>query len=862
MNWEFNMRKFTHMLALTSSLIALSGPALAQGMPSASGDGAAPGSTDEIIVSARRREESIQEVPQTVNVVTGAQVEKLNLRNFTEISSVVPGLQMQSSGTFTNTATVRGIAFDPAASGNNPSIEFYLNDAPIQSAFLFRTTYDLGQFELLRGPQGTLRGRASPSGSITVTTRKPDLGEAGADLNGTITDRHARKLDFALNVPIIRDMLGVRIAGAVDRNRGNQTRSTYQAVNPNISPTPLNDQQSIRASVLFEPTTWASFNFMYQKTRTEDHSYQQVVSESLINPGAPASGSTLVRAFDRLAIDEQGTYNRLDQQAIVANAEIRFAGQKLNYVGSWNKNDFGALAAQDNANFFAPPRVVISPRLALDPAGFEQVCGAQTGILTNGAYDQCSHSRIKRNSHELRLSSDERIGGIFDYVVGVFYDHNDTPSNLTQETPVVASTAAVPLNLLTVARTAILRRGESTEKSAFGNVTAHLLDDKLELSGGLRYIDYKNVAPPTLQSSATGTVPCADLAPLTCVALGRDQSFKNHATIYNGSIKYKVTPDINVYALIGSSWRAGPRAVGNFSAGPNRSGQTAREQFFTNLPPETSKSVEVGIKTTFNDGRGRFNLSAFHQTFKNYPFVGPQVFYISTNGANGVESVATANNPGGFGFISPVPVRVNGVEAELSYQILDHWSLSLNGAYADGKIKNGTIACTDLNGDGVPDANPTVPTVAQLRAAVGTGQTMSQCTGINRRSAITPRFSANAQSEYGFAIIDRAEGFLRGLYSFYGKTDGNPDNQFDDVGAYGLLNLYAGVRDKDGLWEISVFAKNITQERKILTLANSAVSTSVQQGATGTVQTAPYRQVTVTAPREFGVSARIALGSR
>lgn len=862
------MREVLASLLVATSVVALASPAMAQqAVPSepkvASADAEtgelAP--TNEIVVSARRRDEILQEVPQTVNVVTAAQVEKLNLRNFTEISSVVPGLQLQSASAFSNTATVRGIAYDPAASGNNPSVEFYLNDAPISSGFLFQTTYDFGQFELQRGPQGTLRGRASPSGSIAVTTRRPDLDEVGVVLNGTATDRHATKLDAAFNIPIIRDVLAIRLAGVIDYNRGNQVHSISESTDPSIASGIYNRSQSFRASARFEPTDWASFNVMYQGLQNKYHSYQQVVSETQINPAAAASSSTLIKAFDRLAIDEQGSYSQSDQKALVANADISFAGQRLSYVGAWNKQEFGILGAQDPANFFTRPRVTLTQRPALDLAGFDPACGRVSGVLSTGAYDQCTHSIGKRNSHELRLASNERIGGVLDYVVGLFYDHNDNPTNLTQETPVILSAAATPVTLLTVVRTPVLRRGTSTEKSAFGNLTAHLLDDKLELSGGLRYIDYKN-QNALYQSAATGTVQCAELTNTAqkCNAPTTDAQ-NTHATIYAASIKYKISPDLMVYALTGSSWRPGPRAVGNFSFGPNRQGQTSRELAFQNLPPETSKSYEIGLKSSLLNGRAQVNISAFHQTFKNYPFFGPQVFYLSTN-ATGVESVNVANIPGGFGFLSPVPVTVNGGEFEVSYKILDRWSLSVNGAYADGKIKNGTIACTDLNGDGVPDINAARPTVSQLHSAVGTGQTMSQCSGINRRSSVTPKFSANLQSEYGFDISQNMDGFVRGLFSFYGRTQGNPDNQLDDVGAYGLVNLYAGIRDKDGKWEITVFGKNITQTQKILTLADSVVATSVQVLATGTNQTAPYRTLTVTAPREFGISARIALGSR
>lgn len=862
--------RIRHSFALLSaSMIAIAAPALAQSPPPERSDSAHEGGhnyINDIIVTARRRDESIQDVPQTINVVTAAQMEKLNLRNFTDIATTVPGLQMQATTAFSNSATVRGIAFDPAASGNNPSVEFYLNDAPISSSFLFQSTFDLGQFELQRGPQGTLRGRAAPSGSIAVTTRRPDLSEVGLMVSGTATSLRARKVEGAFNIPIIADVLAVRIAGVVDENEGNRVRSIWEDDYATVS-RPYRDTQAIRASVRFEPTEWVSVNVMYQNLHNLSRSYEQAVSDSLLNAGAAAPTKAIIRPNDRRSIDEQGLSSRMDQDILVGNLDLRFAGQKLSYVGLYSKQDIGVFTAQDFGNFFTPSAGnvgstnTVSPRPGTDLGGFDPVCQneveRQSISLTTGGYNQCLHTISKRNAHEVRLASEDRIGGIFDYVIGGFYDHNNNPSNLTQETPILFGPTTVGLINLT----SILRRGKSTEKSFFGNVNAHLLDDKLELSGGLRYIDFKN-SNALFQSSSAGTVQCGEYTDTVqdCIEPTRDAQDTN-ATIYMGSVKYRLNADTIVYAQTGSSWRPGPRAVGNFSFGPDLGGQTARELFYTVVPPEKSTAYEVGIKTSFLDGRGTFNLSAFHQKFKGYPFVGPEVFYISTS-ATGAESVAIANVPGGFGFISPVNVTVNGIEGEASLQLQDRWSIGINASYADGKIKNGTIACTDLNSDGIPDSNPVRPTVDQLQAAVGAGQTMSQCSGINRRAAVTPKFSATFQSEYGFELSDTSDVFLRGIYSFSGATNANPDNPYDNVKAYGLLNLFAGFRDTDGQWEISAFAKNVLNDRRILSATGSALATSYQLGATGMTYTSEYRGINMTAPREFGITARVALGSR
>jgi iron complex outermembrane recepter protein len=320
-----------------------------------------------------------------------------------------------------------------------------------------------------------------------------------------------------------------------------------------------------------------------------------------------------------------------------------------------------------------------------------------------------------------------------------------------------------------------------------------------------------------------------------------------------------------VYALTGSSFRPGPRVVGDFNLR-----LSARENQFTNLPPEKSKSYEIGAKTSFLDGRGRFNVAGYHQTFKNYPFRGPGINYLNYATANGLDA---SGNPlpaaAQFNFVSPVPVTVNGVEGEASFQILDRWSLGVNAAYSDGKIKNGTIACNDLNRDGIPDANVVFPSTAVLQASLPAGENVAVCSGINRRSLSAPKFGANATSEFNFDVGASADGFVRGLYTLFGKTANDPDNGFDDVGSYGLLNLYAGIRADDGSWEVTLFGKNVTKEREILDVGSGALATTYRRLTPPTFRvpvtetfTSQYRSIRVTAPREFGITAKIALGGR
>jgi iron complex outermembrane receptor protein len=105
----------------------------------------------EIIVTARRKDESLEDVPETVNAVTSDAIERLNLLKFDDIAAVVPGLQLNAGGFgYDSTASIRGVTFD-RSSQSNPTVALYMNDAPLEAGILFQSLFDIGQIEVLRG---------------------------------------------------------------------------------------------------------------------------------------------------------------------------------------------------------------------------------------------------------------------------------------------------------------------------------------------------------------------------------------------------------------------------------------------------------------------------------------------------------------------------------------------------------------------------------------------------------------------------------------------------------------------------------------------------------------------------------------
>lgn len=801
--------------SLSAMLIAT--PLWAQSAPAEEAASVPQTASADIIVQARRREEGLQDVPAVVNAVTSAQIDKLNLRSFNDVQALVPGLDLSSNanGIGAN-AKLRGVNFDLNASANNPTVEFYFNDAPITAGVILQQMYDIGQIEVQRGPQGTLRGRAAPSGSITVTSKKPDLFQYGGFVDLTANDIGTMNAKGAVNVPVIEGILGLRAAGVWDENEGDRVRAAN-------NPDPRSTTTSGRLSALATPLDWLRFEGTYQYLKRNAQSYDQVISFSEANPAATPS-PVLITAKDRLSLQQRPRPIRQRFDIYNWQAEIDQMGQRLVYQGQHYTQNLFSADNFDDAIFF-PGRVV----------------------------DQVTNTRAKATSHELRLQNEERVFGFLDYVVGVFDYKNSSQTNLTTPT-VVRLPLAFGGGVAQVVNTPIARPTKEHERSFFGNITAHI-GSKTEISGGLRRIDYSFIG----NFSVNGFVVDAQ---------DRDEG----KTIYAASVKHNFTPDFMLYASTGSSWRPGLTAIGDFNLAPS-----ALERSFVNVAPESSKSYEIGLKSNLFDRRVQFNVSAYHQKFQNFPYRSPTgVFYVNTvpvtNGSGAVTGLS--QQVAQFNFVAPVPVEVNGIEADLQAAIGSRLNIGIVGSYSLGKIKNGVVACNDIDGDGMPDVTTGTPSLAELQAAVG-ADNLATCRS-NDRSAFLPPFSASLQSEYRIPVSGATDGYVRGLLSYNGKSQGDPTNPFDNVTAYSLLNLYAGVRGNDGMWEVSFFAKNLLNTTRVISRSN-LLFTSYQQlgfagqfangapvftGPTGASATSTYTGGSLTPPREFGINFRFAFGSR
>jgi iron complex outermembrane receptor protein len=172
---------------------------------------------EEVIVTAQKRSESVQDIPSTVNMIDGDTLKDFNILQFTDFGALTAGLEINSFNGRNGRMILRGIDFNPNSAAE-ATVTAYWNQAIVESNALFQQMFDVQRIEVLRGPQGTLAGRTSPAGAINIHTARPNLDEIEGEIRGTVTDNDGLNTQVAASFPLIPGKLGLRVAGVYDES--------------------------------------------------------------------------------------------------------------------------------------------------------------------------------------------------------------------------------------------------------------------------------------------------------------------------------------------------------------------------------------------------------------------------------------------------------------------------------------------------------------------------------------------------------------------------------------------------------------------------------------------------------------------
>jgi iron complex outermembrane receptor protein len=835
------VKKIASLLLAGASVAAVcsAGRAHADAAPPAAGAAAQESTLGEIVVTARRKSESLQEVPQTVNAVTSDSLQKLNLTQFQDIQLVVPGLGISSGAGSQASASLRGVTFQQTT-GAQPTVALYLNDAPVAPGVLFQPMYDIGQVEVLKGPQGTTRGIAAPSGAITMTTHRPDLSEFGGYAATTLTDLQGRNAQGAINIPLIKDVLAIRIAGVIDQNGYDGVRSIHSSLRPQAT------TSSERFSVSFEPNDAFNADVTYQHLDTRSHIFPQISGpgQGAFTIGTttfPAGINPAITPDMRASVSDEPTLIKEHQDVVIARMDSRLFGQHFSYVGYYlNDRGFNADASTGDAGNLLP--------------GVEL-------FQSSGTINQ-------HTSQEFRVASDPAPGRFFDYTVGAFYDWRPTKGTFSPLGPLTPGAfGPQPVPNIAAFNPAFqipplvnLNQGVQ-ETSIFGNIALHL-DDNTELSGGIRHI-WSIARYETTLGVGNGLInlPALGLPPIPCAAIHFEAGpnpgdcvlnpaalgvalppapqarFSETPNIYVVSFSHHFTRDFLFSVNTGTSYRPPVATVG--LNGDLLTSTIPQLQALSIHPSEHSRTYELGFKSTFLDGRARLNASIFQQRFHNLPIQTGYVSYLQT-----ANDPASATN---FQLTASVDALVKGFDIDGAFQITPTWNISAQMSYADGVIQGSQVPCNLPNAAGVPVYN--------------VGGIISFCPGGS--ASRLPYWNATFQSEYFHPFTDTVDGFVRGLATLYPQNKNRVEPDFT-VDQYSLVNLYAGVRSHDGAWEFSLFARNALNAQRAtdISTVQTNLNASLSQFFPSLIHPTNYYLTQVTPRREVGINLRYAWGSR
>ena len=755
----------TFALLLTSTILS-GAPALAQ-TAAVAADAADAAGDDEIIVTAQKREENLQNVPISIQALSTKKLDQLNVTNFERFSQLLPSVAFQTSQPGSTTVYMRGVASggDGNHSGSLPSVGFYLDEQPITTigGTLDVHIYDVARIESLAGPQGTLYGASSEAGTIRIITNKPSTagveGRVDAEINTVAKGGQGGKLEGMVNLPL-SDRAAFRASAFYQKNAGYidniaGTRSFLPrpgGVTVNNAAFVEKDYTDVdiaggRAALAIDlDDNW---------TVTPTILYQDQKNSGSFATD-PRVGDLKVQHFFPESRHDRFAQAALTIEGKIGNWDLTYAAayldRKVNAV-----NDYTDYAEAYDSLYSSVGGV----------AGYFYFQNA-AGNTIDSRQKIVGSDHFRKLSQELRLSSPQDKA--FRVIGGLFYQRQ---SNLIHQDYQVANLAPA-LSVNGIPGTLWLTQQKRVDKdyAAFGEASFDI-SEKLTLTAGGRLFKYDNSligffgfgrnpagAPfNAAGSSRTGVAGCYTtngtirrndaVTPLLPAAVAGGPC-TNLGDFVGGKVIPKRTKDDGFTHKLNLSWKPSEDTLlyGTWSRG-FRPGGINRRATVAPYDADYLTNYEIGVKTTTLDGLLRANATIYQQEWKTFQF--------SFLGANSFTEIH--NGP---------DARIRGIEADLNFRPSDGLTLTAAAAYTNAKTKQNLCAADD----------------ATYRCT-GAGNFIAAPKGT--RLPVTPKFKINGTARYSFDIDDMKP-YVQAVVAHQGSASSDIRTAVTEVFSGNIIN--------------------------------------------------------------------------
>ena len=774
-------RNFTAMLIASCSVPALGTAALAQTAQTEQSQPETVSSVDDIVVTARKRSETVNDVPLTIQAVSGEALTQAGVSDTSNLVQIIPALNYSKSSANTPIFTVRGIGFNTPNLSSTSPVGIYVDEVSYAYPYMANgPIFDVARVEVLKGPQGLLYGRNTTGGLVNFITQKPGQSFA-ASATAEIGNYQTRNVEAYVSGPL-SDTVGLRIAVRAE-NSGEGWQESVSRPGDRLGE---KDRTAARLTLTANPNDRLSLDFTANYWRDQSDTVAPQAIQFL-----PDQAAFAVPGLSKAIIANPGSKN--------ADWDAPEAGKPPFATDSrfWSAALRGELALSDSISL-----VSLTAYNDLRRRDFNDLDGTPFETLAYG-----SNGTITSFSQELRLMGD---AGPVDWILGAYYSKDkivdDQFAYYGQSSTVrllrflganrVVQNQYTPAQIASGVRNFLNNTAQDSQStSVFANIDWKLAE-KFTLSGGLRYSDdslsyrgcTRDIDGQVLPVWNTGVAfvvrATPNVQPNECLTF--NTNFTDNVPIVERSLdedslagrlnlSFAPNADTLLYASISRGYKSGAFPV--LAANNEAQLEAARQ--------EEVLAYEVGLKATLDSGRLQFNTSGYFYDYKDKQLFGEipdRVFTTLTRILNVPKS------------------EVYGAEADASWRPAPSLLLKIGASYTRTEITEFTGF--DRAGVSTDFAGARFPYTPewQVNGLVNWDHPVSETLGV----------SATLSAAY----LSDAEGSIEAEPEFH-------------IDAYTLVNANLSLYALNDSWRVGAYVRNLF-DKYYWTSADTNVDTVVR----------------------------------
>ena len=777
-------------------------PASAQESP-----GASEAQLQEVIVTAQKRSENVQDVPIAIQAYTGEQLQAAGVSQITDITKLAPNLNVVVQNSLSQHIVIRGVGTNEFFGNAPSSVGTYMDEVTMNSSYMSTLgLFDMERIEVLRGPQNSLFGRNTTGGAVNYITKMPKVGVDGAQGNALLTyGRHnLAEVEAGVSVPV-SSTAAFRLAGIYhsrdglwnnldsgDRNYGDE------------------DRHSVRATFVWEPSEATRLTISGHSARANDEAQPQKMAGALLNNPplrvndlaafngnidwthgnlntAGAASTVNIEGYDRLTSTWQDVFVGASQRA-----DLRVDGAYVKVTHDFGQMTFTSITSYDKTHGFYEE----------DNTGDGNIAGAGSLGATHDTLVIDMDQLFKQKTQELRLASNDDAAK-FRWIAGLYYLKEDSllaqdvrfgdngfpgahPSAVGITPPALFDVIPNPYSNSVSFSIADLE-DESASVYTQGD---YRFTEKLNFTLGLRYTHDDKANPSyyagafskpfdwdpsiyideaAIRGFAANLPTCVAKTSPTYIPFQRcantntsRQNLKHEEVGGKAGLQYHFTDAVMLYGSYSRGFKSGKFDVEFLHTDDTPFPQRP-------LVPETLDVFEVGLKSTLLDRTLIFNAAVFYNIWKDQ-----QVFNVGVNGPE---------------FFNLPESRIQGAEIEAIWVPADRWLLTANLGFLDTEITDVTGIDFDLR-QGDFQKGHELP--------------------------LSPKFTGNTGVERSFAVGGTNELTVRAdfRYQSTSKVKFSPQVPIDEYESRSELSARAGYQfGTAGQYELALFGNNLTGEK-------------------------------------------------